>query len=106
MLSYGQLSYIGSSNMSMNTPQFIGLTEMPRGNRILVRVDHIIYACKTQHEDKKDTYVRFATPIKGDHDSNHFGSWFFVKETVEEIERLLGCAPPVMIVPDDFKVIG
>lgn len=69
--------------------KFIALTEMPRGSKIIVRSDYIVYACKTQHENKTDTYVRFATPLNGEPDEKRSGGWFFVKESVEEIERLL-----------------
>lgn len=74
-------------------PNFITLTETPRGGRIIVRTDYIVYICKTQHEDKKDTYVRYATDLnasqKAGTPGHGGGGWFFVKESVEEIESML-----------------
>ena len=74
-------------------PKFIALTETPRGGKIIVRSDYIVYVCRTQHSDKTDTYVRYATDLnmsqKAGTPTHGGGGWFFVKESVEEVERLL-----------------
>ena len=63
---------------------FITLTEMPRQRKVILNKNYIVYVCKSQ-SDKGDTYVRYNAPTIDDGK----GSYFFVKESVDEIEKML-----------------
>jgi uncharacterized protein YlzI (FlbEa/FlbD family) len=62
--------------------RFIRLTEMPNGKDLMLNIEFIVYIVKGE---RQDTYIKMNSPGQ----DKPF-SFFFVKETVEEVWAKLG----------------
>ena len=82
--------------------RFIALTETPSNRKILINVASIVYVTKGR---KEDTYIRVNAGT-GEEDAKSRNFYFFVKEPVDEIQKMLltdNTQPPVMMSAAEFE---